>query len=68
MRWKRAPGVYNGAPGHGLVGHVIYGASEVKTNAFVGMVIARSGIDCDGRTLWTCLPGKYHRWEGKPQS
>lgn len=54
----------NGIPGHGLVGHVVYGAYDKTTDAFKGMVIARSGIDCNGRTAYTCLPTMYHRWEG----
>ncbi|HET8774687.1 MAG TPA: hypothetical protein VFP80_12875 [Thermoanaerobaculia bacterium] len=53
---------YNDAPGHGLVGHAVYGAYDAKTNAFVGMVIARSGIDCNARTDVACLA--FHRWEG----
>lgn len=47
------------AMGHGLALLVTYGAYDAKTNAFVGMLVARSGIDC---TVRARICGDWHRW------
>ncbi len=60
---KDVQSFWNDTPGHGLVGHVVYGAYDRQTGAFKAMVIARSGIDCTLRTEYTCIPEMFHRWE-----
>jgi hypothetical protein len=59
---KNVYAIKNSTPGHGLVMLVTYAAYD--KGAFKGMVIAASGIDCNDRTPYFCLPTKFHRWEG----
>ncbi len=62
---KNVYAIRNSTPGHGLVMLVTYAAYENKPNgAFKGMVIAASGIDCNERTPYLCIPTAFHRWAG----
>lgn len=53
--------VTNQVAGHGLAMLLTYGAYRPGTDEFVGMVVLKSGIACEGAMGIACVD--YHRWE-----